>query len=47
MLKPFAVRRLSGVIQVYPEEYDLTISQDPETVLTYIDNDDGDKITVS
>ncbi|KAL9108379.1 MAG: hypothetical protein Q9227_006839 [Pyrenula ochraceoflavens] len=45
MLKPFTIRRLSGLVQIAPEEYESTVTANPEAALTYPDEDDGEKIT--
>ena len=47
LLKPFTIRRLSGVVRIGPEEYNHTVTRNPEAALTYCDEDDGEKITVS
>ncbi|KAF7507283.1 hypothetical protein GJ744_010717 [Endocarpon pusillum] len=56
MLKPFRIRNLyfnstdlvdcSGVVQITPQEYNQEIETTPEALLAYIDDDDGETITV-
>jgi hypothetical protein len=50
MLKPFRIRHLygpeHGVVQITAPQYDSTIVSQPEAVLTYLDEDDGEVITV-
>lgn len=36
-----------GVVQITANEYEETISNNPETKLSYVDEDDGEKVTVS
>ncbi len=57
MLKPFRIRNLyfnstdlvdcSGVVQLSPQQYDQETGILPEALITYIDEDDGETITVS
>ena len=58
MLKPFKIRNLDeirvsdeagkrdGVVQLSAPEYDNTVSNHPEAALMYLDEDDGETITV-
>src|SRR5271169_1144360 len=50
MLKPFRIRHLygpeHGVVQITAPQYDSTIVSQPEAVLTYLDEDDGEVVTV-
>ena len=49
-MQPFRIRHLlgreHGVVQITPEQYTSTIKSEPESVLTYLDDDDGEVITV-
>lgn len=57
MLKPFRIRNLyfnssdlvdySGVVQLSSQQYDLEIKGTPESVFAYLDEDDGETVTVS
>lgn len=57
MLKPFRIRNLyfnssdlvdySGVVQLSSQQYELEIQRTPEAVFAYLDEDDGEMITVS
>ena len=57
MLKPFRIRNLyfnstdlvdcSGVVQISPQQYDQEIQTTPEALIAYIDEDDGETVTVS
>ncbi len=57
MLKPFRIRNLyfnstdlvdcSGVVQLSPQQYDQETRTTPEALIAYIDEDDGETITVS
>ncbi len=57
MLKPFRIRNLhfkstdladcSAVVQLSPQQYDQEIQITPEALIAYIDEDDGETITVS
>jgi hypothetical protein len=57
MLKPFRIRNLyfnssdlvdcSGVVQLSPQQYDHEIQSTPEAGFAYIDEDDGETVTVS
>jgi hypothetical protein len=57
MLKPFRIRNLyfnstdlvdcSGVVQLSPQQYDQEIKTFPEAVCAYLDEDDGEIVTVS
>lgn len=38
---------LDGIVQVSHDEYDQTLSADPDAALSYVDVDDGENITVS
>ena len=50
MLKPFRIRHLygpeHGVVQITAPQYDATIVSQPDAALTYLDDDDGEVITV-
>lgn len=56
MLRPFRIRNLyfdspdlidrSGVVQLSSQQYDHEIKTLPEAVITYIDEDDGETVTV-
>ena len=56
MLKPFRIRNLyfnstdlvdcSGVVQLSPQQYDQETRATPEALIAYIDEDDGEIITV-
>ena len=57
MWKPFRIRNLyfnssdlvdySGVVQLSSQQYDLEIQGTPEAVFAYLDEDDGETVTVS
>lgn len=57
MLKPFRIRNLyfnstdlvdcSGVVQISPQQYDQEVKTTPEALIAYIDEDDGETVTVS
>jgi hypothetical protein len=57
MLKPFRIRNLyfnsselvdaSGVVQISSQQYDAEIQAIPEAVFAYLDDDDGETVTVS
>jgi len=57
MLKPFRIRNLyfnssdlvdcSGVVQLSPQQYEQEIQTTPEAVFAYLDEDDGEIVTVS
>lgn len=58
MLNPFRIRNLypssphhpidrSGVVQLSLEQYDQEIKEEPQAVLAYLDEDDGEIVTVS
>ena len=50
MLKPFRLRHLhgqdAGVVQITSNQYTSTINSQPDATLTYLDDDDGEVITV-
>src|SRR5689334_1545579 len=50
MLKPFRIRNLYGsnygVVQITAAQYNSTIISQPDAVLTYLDDDDGEVVTV-
>jgi hypothetical protein len=57
MLKPFRIRNLylnstdlvdcSGVVQLSCQQYDQEIQTTPDASFTYLDEDDGETVTVS
>ena len=57
MLNPFRVRNLyfnttnlfdsSGVVQLSSQQYDQEIQASPDLALAYLDEDDGETVTVS
>jgi hypothetical protein len=57
MLNPFRIRNLcfkrvdlvdwSGVVQISPQHYDQEIQACPDLMLAYLDEDDGETVTVS
>lgn len=57
MLNPFRIRNLyfnasdlvdcSGVVQLSPQQYDQEIQTTPEALFAYLDEDDGETVTVS
>ena len=57
MWKPFRIRNLyfnsadlldwSGVVQLSPQQYDHEVQACPEAIITYVDEDDGEIVTVS
>lgn len=57
MLKPFRIRNLyfnssdlidcSGVVQLSSQQYDQEIQLTPEAVFAYLDEEDGETVTVS
>jgi hypothetical protein len=58
MLRPCRIRNLyfnntpdlvdcSGVIQLSPQQYDQEIQTTPEALFAYLDEDDGEIVTVS
>jgi hypothetical protein len=57
MLNPFRIRNLyfnssdlidcSGVVQLSLQQYDQEIQSTPDAVFAYLDEDDGETVTVS
>lgn len=52
LLPPFAIRDLNGseaapgIVQITADQYDDSIKDEPDDVLTYMDDDDGEVVTV-